>query len=85
MWYNLTTMKNNTTSKEYFIPYQLKMPLEISVLIDMDDPIYSFNEIMNHIDLNSYVAEKKSMYVKTAAVALSENNVQKDAGTGRYA
>ena len=58
MWYNLTAMKNNTTSKEYFIPYQLKMPLEISVLIDMDDPIYSFNEVMNHIDLNSYVAEK---------------------------
>ena len=58
MWYNLTTMKNNTTSKEYFIPYQLKMPLEISVLIDMEDPIYSFNEVMNHIDLNSYVAKE---------------------------
>lgn len=46
------------TITEYFIPYQLKLPLEISVLIDVDDPIYTFNEVMNHIDLKSYFAEK---------------------------
>ena len=46
------------TITEYFIPYQLKLPLEISVLIDVDDPIYSFSEVMNHVDLKSYFAEK---------------------------
>lgn len=46
------------TTNNYFIPYQLRLPLEISVLIDIDDPIYSFSEVMNHIDLSSYFAEK---------------------------
>jgi len=46
------------TITEYFIPYQLKLPLEISVLIDVNDPIYIFSEVMNHVDLKSYFAEK---------------------------
>jgi len=47
-----------TITNEYFTPYQMRMPIEISILIDIDDPIYTFNEVMNHIDLISYVAEK---------------------------
>ena len=46
------------TITEYFTPYQLKLPLEISVLIDVDDPIYTFSEVMNHVDLSSYFVEK---------------------------
>ena len=50
-------MKNNIT-KEYYTPYQLKLPLEISVLIAADDPVCTFSEVMNHIDLSKYFAEK---------------------------
>jgi len=56
-WYNLTEMKNHTT-EVYYTPYQLKLPLEISLIIDADDPVYTFSEVMDHIDLSKYFAEK---------------------------
>ncbi len=37
---------------------QLKLPLEIEKLIDIADPVYTFCEIMDHIDLTSYFAEE---------------------------
>lgn len=51
-------MKNNT--KYYNTPYQLKMPLEISKIIETSDPVYTFNEVVGNIDLNTYFAEKGS-------------------------
>ena len=33
------------------------MPLEISRIIEISDPVYTFNEVMNHIDLKKYLAE----------------------------
>ena len=41
-------MKN--ISQEYFNTYQLKMPLDISKIIELSDPVYTFNEGLNHID-----------------------------------
>ena len=38
---------------------QLKLPLEIEKLIDISDPVYTFCEIMDHIDLSKYFAEVK--------------------------
>ena len=35
--------RNNIT------PYQLKMPLEISKIIEISDPVYTFCEVMDHI------------------------------------
>ena len=58
-WYSLTTMKNLTT-EEYYTPYQLKLPLEISKIIDADDPVCTFSEVMDHIDLSKYFAGKGS-------------------------
>ena len=43
---------------EYFTPYQLKMPLEISQIIEISDPVYTLTEVMDHIDLRKYFAEK---------------------------
>ena len=34
------------------------MPLEISQIIEISDPVYSFTEVMDHIDLKKYFAEK---------------------------
>jgi len=50
-------MKNHTTG-DYYTPYQLKLPLEISTIIDADDPVCSFSEVMDRIDLSKYLAEK---------------------------
>ena len=48
---------NHTTSVNYTVR-QLKLPLEIEKLIDISDPVYSFCEVMDHIDLSKYFVEK---------------------------
>ena len=39
---------------------QLKLPLEISKIIEITDPVYSFCEILDNIDLKKYLAIPKS-------------------------
>jgi hypothetical protein len=51
-------MTNNT--KTYPTPKQLRLPLVIEMLIDVSDPVYSFSEVMDRIDLNKYLAVKES-------------------------
>ena len=34
---------------------QLKLPLEIEKLINISDPVYTFCEVMDHIDLSGYL------------------------------
>lgn len=48
----------NTTTQEYITPFQYKIPLEISQIIEITDPVYTFSEVMAHIDLRKYFAEK---------------------------
>ena len=48
---------NNNTSGNYTMR-QLKLPLEIEKLIDISDPVYTFCEVMDHIDLSRYFVEK---------------------------
>lgn len=50
-------MKNPTT-REYITPFQYKIPLEISQIIEITDPVYTFSEVMAHIDLRKYFAEE---------------------------
>lgn len=57
-WYNVTAMKQNITG-EYYTPIQLKMPLEIERIIEITDPVYTFHEVISHIDLNKYLAEEE--------------------------
>lgn len=40
-------------------PKQLKLPIEIERIIEISDPVYSFSEIVDCIDLTSYFADKK--------------------------
>ena len=56
--YNLTAMKNQNT-KKYSTPIQLKMPVDMERIIEISDPVYTFNEVMDHMDLNQYIAEEK--------------------------
>ena len=51
-------MKN--LSREYCNTYQIKLPLEISKIIDISDPVYTFYEVMNQIDLKKYLVEERN-------------------------
>ena len=35
------------------------MPVDMEILIDVDDPVYSFNEVLHHIDLRKYFVEEE--------------------------
>lgn len=43
----------------YNTPYQLKLPLEISKIIEISDPVYTISEVFHHIDLNKCLAVKE--------------------------
>ena len=47
---------NQNTNNNY-TARQLKLPLEIEKLIDISDPVYTFCEVMDHIDLSKYFVE----------------------------
>jgi transposase len=51
-------MKNQNT-KVYYTPIQLKLPLDLERIIKINDPVYSFSEVMAHIDLQKYFVEQK--------------------------
>lgn len=62
-WYNVTAMKLHITGVHY-TPIQLKMPLEIERIIEVNDPVYTFHEVMSHIDLhNLFLIPSNSSYV----------------------
>lgn len=53
-------MKNKYNQQKYNTTYQLKLPLEILNIIEISDPVYTFCEVMDHIDLKKYLAVKES-------------------------
>lgn len=42
----------------YYTPIQLKLPVDFGKIIDITDPVYTFMEVMNRIDLKRYIVEK---------------------------
>lgn len=47
-----------TTDMNY-TPIQLKLPVDMERIIKINDPVYSFSEVMAHIDLKKYFVEEK--------------------------
>ena len=45
---------NKPITKMDYTPIQLVIPLVLTKIINISDPVYSFNEVMNHMDLNKY-------------------------------
>lgn len=48
-----------TTTKSYCTPKQLKMPIDLERIIDIEDPVYSFSEVMDRIDLSKYFVKRE--------------------------
>ena len=42
--------------QKYYTPFQLKLPVEIEKIIEISDPVYTFCEVIDHIDLNKYLS-----------------------------
>ena len=53
-------MKKQNNPRIYNTTYQLKLPVEISTIIEISDPVYTFCEVMDCIDLRKHLAVKES-------------------------
>lgn len=53
-------MKKNITEGNY-TTIQMRIPLDLEKIVNICDPVYSFNAVMDHIDLRKYYAEKESI------------------------
>lgn len=53
-------MTKQHNSQKYNTSYQLKLPVEISTIIEISDPVYTFCEVMDCIDLRKHLAVKES-------------------------
>ena len=51
-------MKTLNNHDEYYTPIQMKIPVDLEKIIEISDPIYTFNEIMEQIDLYKYFVGK---------------------------
>jgi len=49
-------LKNNLNTSKYVTTKQLKLPLDLERIIDISDPVYTFSEVIDHIDLNKFFA-----------------------------
>ena len=51
-------MRNLTSNtKNHGTPKQLKLPLDLEKIIDISDPVYTFSEVIDHIDLRMFFAD----------------------------
>ena len=53
LWYNFN-MLSKKTNQENYTPIQMKFPVDLEKIIEISDPIYTFNEIMGKVDLTKY-------------------------------
>ena len=57
LWYNFSMTKYKTYQENYTL-IQMKFPVDLEKIIEISDPIYTFNEIMNEVDLRKYLVVK---------------------------
>lgn len=50
--------KNNINTTTHCITKQLKLPLDLERIIDISDPVYTFSEIVDHVDLSGFLSSK---------------------------
>ena len=46
---------------EYYTMIEIKIPLDLEKIIEITDPIYTFNEIIEQIDLTKFYKSKDEM------------------------
>src|SRR5574344_1847589 len=46
------------TTELNYTPIQLKLPVDMERIIEINDSVYTFKEVVSHIDLKKYFVEK---------------------------
>ena len=87
-------MTKQHNSQKYNTSYQLKLPVEISTIIEISDPVYTFCEVMDYIDLRKHLAVKESktgrkrynplILLKVILFAFMENGTKIPANAYKY-
>ncbi len=49
---------NHSQLNDDYTPIQLKLPLDLSIIINIDDPVYTFDKVMKGLDLKKYLVTK---------------------------
>ncbi len=57
--YNLNPQVYDYSSQNNHIPFQMKLPLQIGILIDSSDPVWTFNEVMEGVNLAQFLKVNK--------------------------
>ena len=65
-------LKTNITNGNY-TTRQLKLPLEIEKIIDISDPVYTFCDVMDHIDLSKYFVDLEHTYIDGTKIEANAN------------
>ena len=52
-------MKTTINTETYYTSIQLKLPVVLEKIIEINDPVYTFNEVVSHIDLTKYFVDTK--------------------------
>ena len=52
--------KTKTIEKD-FTPIQLRIPVEIEKIVSITDEVYTFNEVIDHIDLRKYCVKEENI------------------------
>ena len=80
-------MQINKLTNNNFTLKQLKLPLDLEKIIDISDSVYTFCDVMNHIDLTPYFTDGKGCktyhpkcdalrLLKVILFAFMENGIQ---------
>lgn len=59
IWCYNESVKKQIYTERYSTPIQLKLPVDLERIIKISDPVYSFSEILAHMDLNGYFAAEE--------------------------
>lgn len=52
--------KNTKTIEKDFTPIQLRIPVEIEKMVNITYEVYTFNEVIDHIDLENIVLKRRT-------------------------
>ena len=53
-------MTSKKINQENYTPIQMKFPVDLEKIIEISDPIYTFNEIMSKVDLKKYFVTEEN-------------------------
>ncbi|NLC34747.1 MAG: IS1182 family transposase [Erysipelothrix sp.] len=57
--YNVSPRVYDHSPQNHHIPFQIKLPLQIGILIHQDDPVWTFNEVMEGVNLAQFLKVSK--------------------------